>query len=646
MKQSLDMSNRSPRPTRHRPQLGAGSPIASHQTVIAGDASTVPGAVVPAASDAEERSRTFPIPRTLWPLSAVLVTYAFATLVVPTLTPVAISDDWTYTRSVEILIREGRFHILSVAAATQVFQLVWGGLFAFTFGLSFGVLRLSTVVLIFLSGIAFYGLCRELGIGRERSALGTAVYLFNPILFAITYSFMSDPHFLALLVIATFGYVRGLRPGLEGERATALASIVSALACLQRPHGALIPLGVVTWLVLTRRLRLDRPSRAPFLRIVAIPAVTFLGYYLFVSRGLPSQQGYFLGEAKAAGFDETWLLVRRLTVIEMMYIGLFVAPIVTAALPSLRRLTALKLGRTWLIAVAWWGILIAGLAWFWGEGRRMPYIPHFLGKGGPGSGDLRAARPPLFGAWAYNLLTLGCAAVSLLFVLFLVRALDRGGRPGRAGAGMALVIAGWQIVGVVPQSLLFRDWIVSLDRYLLPLLPFAICLLLWALNDSGMVSALAWGITALMALFSIAGTRDVLVFQNQVWSLAKGLNAEGIPNTRIDAGYAWDAYHLWEYSEEYQIAPQTPDGTWWTDVYAKATDSTFVIAGAPLPGYEVLSVHPYSAWLQRQHVALLVERRHPFTQPPTEGFRRPPTASFHGANVPGKAPHPAATPKS
>jgi len=560
-------------------------------------------------------TRIAAVPRTLWPLIVVIATYVVAAFVVPTLAPVAISDDWTYSRSVEYLVWDGKFHILPVAAATQVFQLFWGALFAELFGMTFGTLRLSTVVLVLLSGLAFYGLCRELRISRERSALGTAVYLFNPILFALSYSFMSDPHFLALMVIASYGYVRGLRPGLDGERATLLGSVVAALACLQRPHGALIPLGVVTYLVLSRRLRFTRASVVPFLRVVAMPALTFVGYYLFVSGGLPHQQGYFLDEAKAAGFDETWLLVKRLTVIELVYVGLFVFPIAAAALPAFAQLTRLDRPLQWLVVLSWEAVLIGGLVWFAGENRWMPYIPHFLGRAGPGSGDLRAARPPLAGEGVFQVVTFACLAASFLFSLALARSIGRRPSRDRSSAGMVLALVGWQVVGAVPPSLLFRNWIISLDRYILPLMPFAVLLVLWALNDVRVLAPAAWGFVGLMALFSIAGTRDALVFQENVWSLAHELNDQGIQNTSLDAGYAWDAYHLWEFGVANGIAGKQDTGSWWTDVYAPATDSSFVIAGSPLPGYVVLSEHPYSAWLQRKPVSLYVLQRE---APPAE----------------------------
>src|SRR4051794_15106827 len=141
---------------------------------------------------------------TLLPLAAVFVCYSAAALFIPTFAPVSISDDWTYTRSVEYLINDHRIHILSVAAATQIFQLFWGAIFAEVFGMTFGALRLSTVVVVGLGGLALFGLCRELGVNRARSALGTAVFLFNPVLFPITYSFMSDPHFIGVLVVSSY----------------------------------------------------------------------------------------------------------------------------------------------------------------------------------------------------------------------------------------------------------------------------------------------------------------------------------------------------------------------------------------------------------------------------------------------------------
>ena len=533
--------------------------------------------------------------------------YLVAMLIAPVFADVSISDDWTYARSVEYLVEDGQFHILPVAAATQLFQLLWGAGFALVFGMSFGALRLSTVVLVGLSGLAFYGTLRTLKVDRERSALGTAIYLFNPILFSIAYSFMSDPHFLALMVIATYGYVRGEVAESPGWQLA--ASVVVAAACLQRPHGALVPLGVATYLLIARRLPISRASVRDLVRIGGIPAATTAIFYLIVSAGLPSQQDLFLSEVRSATVAETLLLIRRLTVMESAYIGLFVLPLLVAGAGAAMRSMSFAERRSWLLFTGAAAVVAGGIGWFWGQGRIMPYIPHFLGRGGPGSGDLRSSRPPLFEPAVYSWLTLLCAASAIGLAALAIRAMERRDMPARNGAGVVTGILAWQVAGVLPQSFLFRNWIVSLDRYLLPLLPLVVILGVWALQRETLNRTAMWTAVAALGFFSIVGTRDVLVFQESVWSIASSLNRQGVANTRLDAGYAWDAYHLWEYGDENEIPRQTPDGAWWTDAYATATDSSYVLAGKPLPGYDVISIHPYSAWLHEDPMYLYVLRR-------------------------------------
>ena len=259
------------------------------------------------------------------PLAAVLGLYILAAFIIPTTADVAISDDWTYVRSVEILHDTGELKVLPVAAAAVVFQTLWAGLFAEVFGMSLGIVRLATVVLTFASGLAMYGLCRELGINQRRSALGAGVYLFNPLAFVLGYSFMSDPYFTALLTISTYYLVKGLRPDKPSSGYTILASVVISCAFLVRVHGLLILLGAVIYLLITGRVKANRSSIV-LLQLGLLPVLTALWYYFVFARGLPSQQDLFWGHAQDAWFDEAWLLVQRLSFIELMYGGLFADP--------------------------------------------------------------------------------------------------------------------------------------------------------------------------------------------------------------------------------------------------------------------------------------------------------------------------------
>ena len=156
------------------------------------------------------------------------------------------------------------------------------------------------------------------------------------------------------------------------------------------------------FLVVTRRLWFDRASIIRFLEIVALPAGTFLFYYLVVSRGLPSQQGLFLDDARNAGFQQTALLARRVATIEAVYTGFFLMPLALASLALVFRFLSMRSLVGWFVFLVFAAGLLWGAVVFWGQDRRMPYVPHFFGRGGPGSGDVRFTRPPLLGPWAWD----------------------------------------------------------------------------------------------------------------------------------------------------------------------------------------------------------------------------------------------------
>ncbi|MDP9363859.1 MAG: hypothetical protein M3Q10_06480 [Chloroflexota bacterium] len=568
----------------------------------------------------------------------MLALYALlAATVVPTMAPVPVGDDWVYARSVEILLREGTLRVLDLSVVTLLFQVGWGVLFAAVFGEGFGALRLSTVTLVAVSGLACHGLCRELGVGRGRSAFGAAVYLFNPLAFVLAFSFMTDPHFAALLTISSLGYVRGLRPGAPdrvGRWALAGGAVAVGAAFLVRQQGALIPLAVVLALLFARRLPPDRRGLALSVRVAAVPALAVVGYYLWLSlvHGVPEWQSSFFRTVREAGWDESRLLGQRMLVVELMYLGLFALPLVAAALPALGQLASSPSEVGWIAVAAWTGAVVAGLFAFLSLGRDippmplMPYVPQYLGPTGLGPNDLYGGRRWLVGWGTLEWLTAVCAVSSVIFALAVCRHLGRSGAAGmagrtrpdatRAGAGIVASILVWQGVGVLPPSFHFRDWILSVDRYLLPLLPLALCLGLWALRDARLAMPVAWVAVAALGAFAVAGTRDFLVFQRATWELARSATAIGIPVQRLDAGASWDGYHLYEYSRANGIPPQTPGGPWWTDLFAPAIESTYVVSTVPLLGYQVVAQVGYSTWLEDDPSELFLQRRHGAPGPP------------------------------
>ena len=551
-----------------------------------------------------------------------MVCFGLTPLLVPMLVPAAVGDDWVYARSVEILLREGRLHILDLSVVTLLFQVAWGSLFATLFGLSFGALRLSTFVMTMLGGVACYGLCRELQIERMPSALAAAAYVFNPLSFVLAYTFMSDPFFTALLVIATYGYVKGLRCDRPNRAVLLFGAAVAACAFLVRQQGALIPAAVIVALLAQRRLHRDRESLRLVLRIVALPAIAIAGYYLWLVfvHGVPHEQTSFTHSVVSAGWEQSLLLIGRMTFVEAMYIGLFTLPVAVAALSAVNCIARVRAPVVWFTVLCWAAILLAGLTHFnSGDANqplmpRMPYIAQYMGPSGLGPTDLLGGRAWIVSWQALDVLTALCVVASLLFAFLLARQLVRSAPtdPGRSSAGLVLAIALGQVAGILPPSFHFRNWIVSVDRYLLPLLPLALCLGFWALRGLRPSFGAAWVIVAISALVSIAGTRDFLEFQNATWQVARAAIEGGVPIAALDAGAAWDGYALYDYSVAHQLAPQTPGGPWWTNLFAPATTSDYVVSTAPLDGYQEIGHQEASNWLDGHPTLLyLLQRAEP-----------------------------------
>jgi hypothetical protein len=577
------------------------------------------------SSGAASSSRIVTWVRANWALLAVYVAFALAAVVVPTLAPVATTDDWAYARSAQILLEEARLTIFPVVAATAVFQIAWGALFGFILEPTLGVFRLSTVVITALGGLALYGLCRDLGVARARGALGVATFLFNPLVFVLAFTFMTDAHFMALLVIATWLYARAIAlDGIDGRLIVA-GSGVAALAFLTRQQGALIIPAVATYLLVARRVQFDRASLVLLAQLVTLPAVAIAGYYTWLRYGndVPTVQTSFFREAIEEGWSGTWWLVQRLTVVELMYLGFFTLPLVVAVLPRLTRLTKGIPILGWRLFALWQAILLVGVTALWVGGGRMPYVQQWFGSGALGAPDVLGSRPILLSPTIRSALTIVCLIASLLLALVAARAVAAPGSLERSRAGLVLSIGLGQVLGVMPPSYHYIGWAAgSLDRYLLPLVPLTIALALWALRGVRIVLPLGWIVVAVLALFSVAGTRDYLVFMHAVWAMGDEALAAGVPLDRLDAGSGWDGYHLYEYGLEHRIRSRTPKGgPWWVYFYAPATDSAYVVASKPLPGYRVIIERPYSSWLQQEPTNLYLLNRTGVPWPPRPASR-------------------------
>ena len=83
----------------------------------------------------------------------------------------------------------------------------------------------------------------------------------------------------------------------------------------------------------------------------------------------------------------------------------------------------------------------------------------------------------------------------------------------------------------------------------------------------------------------------------------------GVPLDKLDAGASWDGYHLYEPSIAQGIKTRTKGGPWWTDLFAPATDSTYIVTSGPVEGYDLLYQLPYGTWWQGEQLVYLGRRQ-------------------------------------
>lgn len=540
------------------------------------------------------------------------VAFAVPLLVVPPTLPQPLIDDWNYQLSVRHLVEDGELWVAPWTATTLVLQVGWGAIFAWVFGLGPVALRASTLVACFGGVLACHALFREVGATRARALVGALAVWLNPVVFALSYTFMTDVPFLALVSAAAWATARGVRR--EDLGWLAAGSAFAGLAFLVRQQGVLLPLVAIGWLLLFGPVRFRAAPWRTAAAVLGPCAVAVAAYYRWRAvSGLPSTQEDYVQSVRDAGVWGTLDLLWRLGVVGLFVVGLFVLPLVLGAvrhLPTAWRRAgpvarhAVIVG---LVGMAFWA------RWFAGEhnGRTFPFVPwgSILHEDGLGVLDADGTRPHLLPLWGYAAVATVCA-FSVAAAAILVAGRDRVVTPGarlRSGGtaplgGLLLALGLGQLAGAVPPSLHIRH-VITFDRYYLPLLPFALGLVLWAVRGRRFVPAPAWALLALLAVVNVLGMQDWLAFKRGQWETAEWLVAEqGVPLRQVDGAVQWDGVHFYEDGLAHpkdRVARRSGD-IWWLYVVAPMIDPVYIVAASDRPrdGYVVHATRPYDSWVR------------------------------------------------
>ncbi|MEW6111886.1 MAG: glycosyltransferase family 39 protein [Thermodesulfobacteriota bacterium] len=475
----------------------------------------------------------------LWLVTAL---FAGAVVWVNPLRETAMLDDWAYALTVRHLLETGEYKLHDWLSANMPFQAYWGGMFSSVFGYALSSLRLSTLVLSFLGLLAFYQLAREHDLDRSTASVLTLVLLSSPLVFRLSFSFMTDVPALTLFVMSLLLYTRGVRLGSFGL--ILLGSVVGAAAILTRQFCLVLVPGVLVATLTSRELR---PLRKEVLAGLVLPTIAAAwqlqaGYFSpnwAATYSMENQAGYFADVAHMAG-SIFW----RPTVI-LQYMALFSLPLVPIVFVRVLSGFRASVGGPENRASSWdrlhAGIRVAivvGLAlyvafgmligpFFGAMAHMIPYVPWYFGSI-EGFGSV--------GRFFLSAITISGGV--LYGYLFISRYLSSEQR--------RRISAPQRLLDFVTAFFFFEVLLFFQigDAYLLPLLPFTLIVAGRALQPRmARFAKSAIAFSLIMLVLSAAWTRGLLADDEASWQAAERLVKQGVRPQEICAEWPWVSYY-------------------------------------------------------------------------------------------------------
>ena len=512
-----------------------------------------------------------------------------------------INDDWAYAKNVYHLAVNGVLKFSDWPAMTLIAQTLWGTLFCKIFGFSFTTLRFSVLALSF-AGIVFYYLIALKASRNEKTAfIATAVMIFNPLFFTLSYSFMTDVPFLVFILGTVYFFILYLEK--SNIKYLLIATFFGLIATMIRQLGIWIMISMILTYIFTSKVKLKQ-----LILLFLTTGIVFLVMEGFL---------YYLEARKmlSANYSTTTDLFRLLftgnyfrNIISRIcdlffYSGFFLSPFVFYVLPSVWQQTRSR--------VRWIMILITILL----------SIPLFFFKAGFPSGNViynfglnpKILTDTFWGLhWRPHINDMTMAgiqfvvliftAVMILTLLLSITMLFKNKREENNRFEWMMKIQAGIIWSGFFGLLLINQFFF--DRYFLPLITFLSLFLLTTKVVARKWSTLAFIILfTVIAWFSISGTQDNLAFNRARWKGLSSLMNAGISPANIDGGFEFNGWY--ETGKRNQVIRDSVN--WW---FVK--DDYYIVARGPVYGYKSIRAFSYTSYLTfRQDSLVILHRTRP-----------------------------------
>lgn len=444
-----------------------------------------------------------------------------------------LNDDWAYAEAVQHLIETGKLERVGWTWIPMIPHALVGWFISTLFGSSWESLRLSNVLMAWAGVLGTYALCRQVGLGSLPGFLAATVIAVNPMHVNLGHTFMTDVPFATITTWSLVFFCRGLR-----KRAwvwIGLGILLAEAAVLSRQPGLAIPMAFVMVLIATG------PAKALHLLVAAATIALTLFVHFEVPWLMmgPRDSGGLFGFSSLADstLHSPYLLwnVGVNSLAHISYLGIFLGVGVIALLTGPRVIDSWILLSSLVLTGLGIGVILA-----YSHHLSLPLGLNLINRFGLGPTTLHGEEVlPQTGAaiwWVLTVIGLFSGFVILAALLHAAwkqrhKYLDRPD---------CLLLALIPVIYMPPILALSR----SFDRYLLPMLPPLIAMLLLLAKETRfklMTRSIAQAaVLALMAVYSVVGSRDYLEHHRCRWAALDQLVASGIDPSEIDGGFEFN----------------------------------------------------------------------------------------------------------
>jgi Dolichyl-phosphate-mannose-protein mannosyltransferase len=492
-------------------------------------------------------------------------------------------DDWSYARSVKVLVEQGKLYYDGWNSMTLFLQVLYGALFCLPFGFSFEALRISTLVAGLAGSVGTYALLRQVSTNRLVAVIGSLTVMLNPAYFQFSFTFMTDVPFAALAVISAIFYLRALRTG--SIQGAVVGTLLACCATLVRQIGIAIPLGYGLTLLATSVFGKRVLLRSLWPLGVTVAVLLVYNAIIDHLHLTPALQGAvqesMLNYLNTQGPAQMVLHSLHLGEALFAHTALYVLPCLLVLLTCRFQGQALSTAmRRWLIAAS--PVLLLLVHWrFWAPKLPSQVFNNLVGGHQLVGGQYWGAYDePIL--WRQTIWLAEVAATAgLLFLLAMAIAYSR--RREFAGKSDAAAL----LFAITTPAMMLGPFMLDrffFERYLIPALPFFLLALValskpadsFTMKGTRALAAVGGMFTlTVYAALSVLYTHDTLLWNRTRWDAVNYLVREqAIDPARIDGGLSANGWYLFPVDgplRKRYVNIRSERGLWWRNDAADYT---------------------------------------------------------------------------